>query len=77
MAGITTLLQKIEVTDVGSIIITEPTETEDSEGNPIYVREIRVFDIPESGFAETAVVTLRLISTVEDNIKLSAPVQTF
>lgn len=72
--SITITAQSVEVTDIGSVQITDIVESEDEDQNTIYVREIRVYT---SDVSPKLVFTLKLVGATENIVELQAPAQTF
>ncbi len=66
---ISTLTQKIEITDVGSLTVTDVTQDSDTHK---YIREIRVFDSDGQ-----SLFTMRCSGDEAANVQLQAPTQTF
>jgi hypothetical protein len=66
---ITTLSQKIEVTDVEDVIVTD-AETDTETGD--YVREIRII-----GTDQVPIFTLRIAADDREKINVTAPEQQF
>lgn len=69
---VTTLKQTIELADVSDIVVTPAVLDEE---NDVWVREIRVSHLV--GQQQEIFFTLRLVTDVQANIDITAPVQQF
>lgn len=69
---VTTLKQTIELADVSDIVVTPAVLDEE---NDVWVREIRVSHLV--GEQQEIFFTLRLVTDVQANIDITAPVQQF
>jgi hypothetical protein len=74
---IQTTTQTIEVSDIGSVTITDTMQTENEQEETVYRREIRIYSNPVNSQSNTLLFTLVLIGDTENSIELQAPAQTF
>jgi len=65
--------QLLQITEVGSVIVTDIVQDEDAGD---YVRDLRIFGVP-IGDTAPLLVQLRIRSTSRQKLELSAPVQSF
>lgn len=68
--SITTLVQVQLVDSVGSIVATDITQDSDTS---LFIREFRVYSVPDGEGNITLLYTLRVSATAKNSIELTAP----